>query len=77
MKHSQLAESTAETLQAYLDNLGETEARNVYRTLLADFERPMLEVMMRYAQGNQSKAAQCLGLNRATLRNKLKRYNLA
>ena len=32
--------------------------------------------MMGYAHGNQSKAAQCMGINRATLRTKLKRHNL-
>jgi Fis family transcriptional regulator len=49
---------------------------NIYRLVLDEVERPLLELMMRYTHGNQSKAAQCMGINRATLRTKLKRHNL-
>ncbi|MBK8453735.1 MAG: helix-turn-helix domain-containing protein [Thiofilum sp.] len=71
-----LSETVRRTLQDYLDNLGDQEASNVYRLVLDEVERPMMEVMMRYTHGNQSKAAQCMGINRATLRTKLKRHNL-
>lgn len=71
-----LAETTQRTLQEYLDALGDHEATNVYRLVMDEVERPMLEIMMRYTNGNQSKAAQCMGINRATLRTKLKRYDL-
>jgi Fis family transcriptional regulator len=39
-------------------------------------EKPMLEVVMNQAQGNQTRAAQLLGLNRNTLRKKLKQHDL-
>ena len=71
-----LSETVRRTLQEYLDNLGDQDASNVYRLVLDEVERPMMEVMMRYTHGNQSKAAQCMGINRATLRTKLKRHNL-
>lgn len=71
-----LSETVRRTLQEYLDNLGDQEASNVYRLVLDEVERPMMEIMMRYTHGNQSKAAQCMGINRATLRTKLKRHNL-
>lgn len=71
-----LAETVKRTIQDYLDTLGDHEATNIYRLVLDEVERPLLEVMMRYAHGNQCKAAQYMGINRATLRTKLKRHNL-
>lgn len=71
-----MSETVARALQDYLDTLGEHDASNIYRLVLDEVERPMLEVMMRYTHGNQSRAAQCMGINRATLRTKLKRHNL-
>ncbi|HPY39907.1 MAG TPA: helix-turn-helix domain-containing protein [Thiolinea sp.] len=73
---SSLSETVTRTLQDYLDTLGDHEASNIYRLVVDEVERPMLEVMMRYTHGNQSRAAQCMGINRATLRTKLKRHNL-
>ncbi|MGL4186183.1 MAG: helix-turn-helix domain-containing protein [Thiotrichaceae bacterium] len=73
---SSLSETVERTLQDYLDTLGDHEAMNIYRLVLDEVERPLLELMMRYTHGNQSKAAQCMGINRATLRTKLKRHNL-
>lgn len=73
---SSLSDAVRRTLQEYLDTLGDHDASNIYRLVLDEVEAPMLEVMMRYTHGNQSKAAQCMGINRATLRTKLKRHNL-
>lgn len=71
-----LSENVRRTLQEYLDSLDGHDPSNVYRLIVDEVERPMLEVMMRYTHGNQSKAAQFMGINRATLRTKLKRHNL-
>ena len=68
-----LAETVKRTLQDYLDTLGDHEATNIYRLIMDEVERPLLEVMLNYTHGNQCKAAQCMGINRATLRTKLKR----
>ena len=73
---SSLSETVRRVLQEYLETLGDNEASNVNRIVLDEVERPMLEIMMRYTHGNQSRAAQCMGINRATLRTKLKRHNL-
>ena len=72
-----LSEAVIRTLKDYLDTLGDHEAMNIYRLVLDEVERPLLEIMMGYTHGNQSKAAQCMGINRATLRTKLNRYNIA
>lgn len=71
-----LSETAHTALQDYLDTLGDQEPENVYRIVLDEVERPMLEIMMRHAKDNQSKAAAWMGINRATLRTKLKRHNL-
>lgn len=71
-----LAETVDRVMREYLDVLGEHEASNIYRLVIDEVERPLMEVMMEYTKGNQSKAAKYLGINRATLRTKLKRYDL-
>jgi len=50
--------------------------QNVYDMVLQCIEIPLLETVMQHAKGNQSKAAEILGLNRNTLRKKLAQYNL-
>ena len=48
----------------------------VYDMVVNAVERPMLEVVMQRAEGNQSKAAEWLGINRNTLRRKLVEHKL-
>ena len=49
---------------------------NVYELVMAEVEPELLKSVMRYTNNNQSKAANVLGLNRATLRKKLHKYNI-
>ena len=49
---------------------------NVYELVLKEVEPPLLESVMKFANNNQSKAARILGINRTTLRTKLKKYNI-
>jgi len=65
-----------DALQKYLADLGGHDPCNMYQLLLAEVERPLLESVMHYAQGNQTRAAQVLGINRGTLRKKLRLYGL-
>jgi len=71
-----LSEATDKAVSEYLTLLGEHDATNLYRQVVDEVERPLLEVIMKHTRGNQSKAAMCLGMNRATLRSKLKRHGL-
>jgi Fis family transcriptional regulator len=48
----------------------------LYDMVLSEVEAPLLEAVMQKARSNQSRAAQMLGLNRGTLRKKLKQYDL-
>lgn len=49
---------------------------NVYRRIVDEIENTLFSTTMKYTFGNQSKAAEYLGINRATLRTKLKRHDL-
>ena len=48
----------------------------LYRLVMAEVERPLLEVALKHADGNQTRAAKVLGINRATLRKKLRQYGI-
>jgi Fis family transcriptional regulator len=71
-----LSEAAEQAIADYLALLDNHDATNLYRQVVDEVERPLLEVIMKHTRGNQSKAAQCLGLNRAPLRTKLKRHGL-
>ncbi|NOL49753.1 helix-turn-helix domain-containing protein [Pelistega europaea] len=64
-------ECISANLDAYFRELGDNTAHNVWDMVMHSVERAMLEKVMEYAQGNQSKAAQILGITRNTLRKKL------
>ena len=49
---------------------------DVYELVLKEVELPLLNSVMTFANNNQSKAARILGINRTTLRTKLKKYNI-
>jgi Fis family transcriptional regulator len=65
------------TLQQYFQDLDGEPPRGVHEMIVAAVEKPMLEVVMVQAEGNQSRAAECLGINRNTLRRKLLDHGLA
>lgn len=63
-------------LQKYLADLGEHPVGNLYELLLTEVERPMLETVLAHVQGNQTRAAEMLGINRGTLRKKMQQYDI-
>lgn len=71
-----LRNSVKETMDAYLKQLDGHSAGQLYNMFLQEVETPLLETVMAYVRGNQSKAAELLGINRGTLRKKLKMYGL-
>ncbi|MES1163565.1 MAG: Fis family transcriptional regulator [Rhizobacter sp.] len=64
------------TLEQYFKDLRGTEPHGVHELILNAVEKPMLDVVMKHAEGNQSKAAEWLGINRNTLRRKLQDHKL-
>lgn len=71
-----LRDSVKLALERYLDQLDGFPPANVYEMVLAEIEIPLLETILRFTRGNQSKAAIILGISRGTLRKKLKIYDL-
>jgi Fis family transcriptional regulator len=71
-----LSDSVEASLQRYFNQLEGHTPCDVYPLVIAEVEAPLLRVVMAYANDNQSVAAQVLGLNRGTLRKKLKQYNI-
>ena len=63
-------------LQDYFRQLDGHMPSNLYKLVLQEIEPPLLETVMQYVGGNQTKAADILGINRSTLRKKLKQYHL-
>lgn len=71
-----LSETVRESLLQYFSELDGNHPGNLYNIVLQQVEQPLLEIVLDRVDGNQSKAAECLGINRGTLRKKLKIYNL-
>ncbi len=71
-----LRESVRSAVKVYLDQLDGQLGTDVYQMVLAEMEGPLLEEILLYTRNNQSKASRMLGLNRGTLRKKLKQHGL-
>lgn len=73
---SQLYNAVKHSIRRYLYELEGAEPRDMYNMVLRQVEQPLLEAVMEHTRGNQSRAAEYLGLNRGTLRKKLRLYDL-
>ena len=71
-----LREMVKNSVEQYFEDLGGYETINLYELVLKEVEVPLLTVVLEQSKNNQSKAAKILGLNRGTLRKKLKQYDL-
>ena len=71
-----LREHVQATICQYLADMDTTEPEHVYRKLLSEIEPPLIEEVLRYSGGNQSRTARILGITRNTLRSKLRRYSI-
>jgi len=76
MSNMHIEECVRISLEEYLRDLGDSEPDGMYNMLVNVVEKPLLEIVMKHADHNQSKAAQWLGLNRNTLRKKLLEHKL-
>jgi len=73
---SQLSHAVKHSIRRYLYELDGTQPNNMYELVLKQIEQPLFEAILEHTKGNQSRAADLLGLNRGTLRKKLRSYNL-
>ena len=71
-----LNHSTETALKKYFKTLNGHKPINLYKFVIKEVERPLMKEVMKYTENNQSEAAKILGINRPTLRNKLKQYKI-
>ena len=71
-----LRQSVEQSLTQYFNELDGQQTTALYDLFMHQVEAPLFECVMQHTQDNQSKAAALLGLNRGTLRKKLKQYDL-
>ena len=71
-----LRECVTSSLADYFDKVDREHISDLYEFVLSEVEAPLLESVMQHTRSNQSKASAMLGLNRGTLRKKLKKYGM-
>ena len=74
--HEPLRVHVERVVRQYFALLGDEIPTDLYELILKEIEQPLLSVVLEKSRGNQTKCAQILGLNRGTLRKKLKTYGL-
>lgn len=75
-KSDPLAECVTHSIQQYFADLNGQKPNNLHSVFINEVEKPFLKVVMQQVDGNQSRAACLLGINRNTLRKKLQIYGL-
>jgi Fis family transcriptional regulator, factor for inversion stimulation protein len=75
-KVPRIDEAVTQSLLIYFKDLNGTSPKGIYEMVLNEVEKPMLELIMREAYGNQLRASEMLGINRNTLRKKLLQHGL-
>jgi len=75
-KAGSLSDAVTIAMEEYFDHLEEEQTTDLYQFVLREVEAPLLTVVMERTKNNQSTASQILGLNRGTLRKKLKEHKL-
>jgi len=73
---NEIADCVRRSLERYFKDLDGAKPRAVYDMVLKNVERPMLETVLDKAEGNQTTAAEMLGINRNTLRKKIQALKL-
>ena len=74
--HRTLKESTETALKEYFKTLNGNAPNDLYNLVINEVELPLIEAVMVFTNKNQSQAANILGINRSTLRKKLKLFDL-
>jgi len=70
-RSSDLAEAVRRSLERYFRDMDGERPTAIYDMVLKNVERPMIETVLRHAEGNQTLTAEMLGINRNTLRKKM------
>ena len=71
-----LRNSVSAAMEGYFSQMDGHDVSDLYKMVLSEVEPPLFETVLRQTNGNQSRAAEMLGVSRSTLRKKLALYNL-
>jgi len=71
-----LADHVRHCLENYFVHLNGHDSSGLYQLVLNEVEKPLLEIALKHADYNQSKAAKILGISRSTLRKKIEQYSI-
>lgn len=71
-----LSDHVRQAMEKYFSDLDGHEPAELYQLILSEIEVPLFETVLDYTEGNVSRAADVLGLNRGTLRNRLQKYDI-
>lgn len=71
-----LCKHTEDALDTYFATLNGDRPGELYDLVIGEVERPLFKAVMDFTHGNQSQAAGILGINRGTLRKKLRTYSI-
>ena len=76
MNENEIARCVRRTLEGYFRDLDGEKPSDIYSMVISCVEKPMLELVLHRVGGNQTQAAELLGMNRNTLRKKIKLYGI-
>jgi Fis family transcriptional regulator len=73
---NELADCVKRSLERYFKDMDGEKPTSIYEMVLKNVEKPMIETVLGRAEGNQTLAAEMLGINRATLRKKMQQLRI-
>ncbi len=76
INENEIAGCVRKAMDSYFNDLDGEKPCPIYNMVIHSVEKPLIELAMKHAKGNQTRAAELLGINRNTLRNKIKQFNI-
>ncbi|HVW64923.1 MAG TPA: helix-turn-helix domain-containing protein [Nitrosospira sp.] len=76
INENEIARCVRNAVEEYFNDLDGEKPHAIHEMVMRSVEKPLIEMLMRQAGGNQTRAAELLGINRNTLRNKIKQYKI-
>ncbi len=76
IKENEIASCIRKAIGSYLNDLDGEKPGHIYNMVMHSVEKPLIEIAIQHTQGNQTQAAELLGINRNTLRQKMKQYQI-
>ena len=75
-RSNELADCVKRSLERYFKDMDGEKPTSIHDMVLKSVEKPMIELVLARAEGNQTLAAEMLGINRNTLRKKMKAHGI-